>query len=128
LQSFIGSLRRAYGLPFVKFTYVMDAEKILAIQKDIVRVLRNIYDPEIPVSVYELGLIYEVQVSEEGKVDIAMTLTAPTCPIADDIVRDVKEQVAQVPGVTEASVNLTFEPPWGKEMMSEEAKLQLGLL
>lgn len=128
MQSFIGSLRRAYGLPFVKFTYVMDAEKILAIQKDIVRVLRNIYDPEIPVSVYELGLIYEVQVSEEGKVDIAMTLTAPTCPIADDIVRDVKEQVAQVPGVTEASVNLTFEPPWGKEMMSEEAKLQLGLL
>ncbi|MDR1022996.1 MAG: iron-sulfur cluster assembly protein [Prevotellaceae bacterium] len=106
----------------------MDAEKVLAIQKDIVRVLRNIYDPEIPVSVYELGLIYEVQVSDEGKVDIAMTLTAPTCPIADDIVRDVKEQVAQVPGVTDANVNLTFEPPWDKDMMSDEAKLQLGLL
>ncbi|MDR3187762.1 MAG: iron-sulfur cluster assembly protein [Prevotellaceae bacterium] len=106
----------------------MNADKILAIQKDIVRVLRNIYDPEIPVSVYELGLIYEVQVSEEGKVDIAMTLTAPTCPIADDIVRNVQEQVAQVPEVTEATVNLTFDPPWDKDMMSEEAKLQLGLL
>ncbi|MDR1416239.1 MAG: iron-sulfur cluster assembly protein [Prevotellaceae bacterium] len=106
----------------------MDEEKVLAIQKDIVRVLRNIYDPEIPVSVYELGLIYEVQVGEGGKVDIAMTLTAPSCPIADDIVRDVKEQVAQVPGVTESNVNLTFEPPWDKDMMSDEAKLQLGLL
>ncbi|MDR0711471.1 MAG: iron-sulfur cluster assembly protein [Prevotellaceae bacterium] len=106
----------------------MDAEKILAIQKDIVRVLRNIYDPEIPVSVYELGLIYEVQVGEEGNVDITMTLTAPNCPIADDIVRDVKEQVAQAPGVTSANVTLTFEPPWDKDMMSEEAKLQLGLL
>jgi FeS assembly SUF system protein len=106
----------------------MDADKILAIQKDIVRVLRNIYDPEIPVSVYELGLIYDVQVSEEGKVAVTMTLTAPNCPIADDIVRDVRDQVSQAPGVTEATVNLTFDPPWDKEMMSEEAKLQLGLL
>ncbi|MDR3366537.1 MAG: iron-sulfur cluster assembly protein [Prevotellaceae bacterium] len=106
----------------------MDAEKILAIQKDIVRVLRNIYDPEIPVSVYELGLIYEVQVGEQGKVEITMTLTAPNCPIADDIVNNVKEQVAQVPGVAEATVNLTFDPPWDKDMMSEEAQLQLGLL
>ncbi|MDR0414305.1 MAG: iron-sulfur cluster assembly protein [Prevotellaceae bacterium] len=106
----------------------MDTEKILAIQKDIVRVLRNIYDPEIPVSVYELGLIYEVKVGDEGKVDVTMTLTAPNCPIADDIVRSVKEQVAEVPGVTESNVTLTFEPPWDKDMMSEEAKLQLGLL
>ncbi|MDR0688495.1 MAG: iron-sulfur cluster assembly protein [Prevotellaceae bacterium] len=106
----------------------MDAEKILAIQKDIVRVLRSIYDPEIPVSVYELGLIYEVLVGEEGRVDITMTLTAPTCPIADDIVRDVKEQVAQVPGVAESNVTLTFEPPWSKDMMSDEAKLQLGFM
>lgn len=92
------------------------------------RVLRNIYDPEIPVSVYELGLIYEVKVGDEGKVDVTMTLTAPNCPIADDIVRSVKEQVAEVPGVTESNVTLTFEPPWDKDMMSEEAKLQLGLL
>ncbi len=106
----------------------MDSEKILAIQKDIVRVLRNIYDPEIPVSVYELGLIYEVNVSDEGKVEITMTLTAPNCPIADDIVRDVQEQVAQVAGVVEASVNLVFDPPWSKDMMSEEAKLELGFL
>ncbi len=106
----------------------MDSEKILAIQKDIVRVLRNIYDPEIPVSIYELGLIYEVNVADDGKVDITMTLTAPNCPIADDIVRDVQEQVAAVTGVTSANVNLVFDPPWSKDMMSEEAKLELGFL
>lgn len=92
------------------------------------RVLRNIYDPEIPVSIYELGLIYEVNVSEDGKVEITMTLTAPNCPIADDIVRDVQEQVALVTGVTSANVNLVFDPPWSKDMMSEEAKLELGFL
>jgi FeS assembly SUF system protein len=127
LQFLIGSLTECGRLALCK-TYAMDAEKILAIQKDIVRVLRNIYDPEIPVSVYELGLIYEVQVGEQGKVEITMTLTAPNCPIADDIVNNVKEQVAQVPGVAEATVNLTFDPPWDKDMMSEEAQLQLGLL
>ncbi|MDR2937331.1 MAG: iron-sulfur cluster assembly protein [Prevotellaceae bacterium] len=106
----------------------MDSEQILAIQKDIVRVLRNIYDPEIPVSIYELGLIYEVNVSEEGKVVITMTLTAPNCPIADDIVRDVQEQTAAVTGVVSAEVNLVFDPPWTKDMMSEEAKLELGFM
>ncbi len=106
----------------------MNSEQILNIQKDIVRVLRNIYDPEIPVSIYELGLIYEVNVSEDGKVEITMTLTAPNCPIADDIVRDVQEQVALVTGVTSANVNLVFDPPWSKDMMSEEAKLELGFL
>jgi FeS assembly SUF system protein len=106
----------------------MDAEKILAIEKDIIRVLRSIYDPEIPVSVYELGLIYEVQVGSAGEVDITMTLTAPACPIADDIVRDITEQVAQVPGVATSNVKLVFEPPWTQDMMSEEAKLQLGFL
>jgi len=106
----------------------MDTDKIARIQKDVVRVLRNIYDPEIPVSVYELGLIYSVDVDEAGRVDIAMTLTAPSCPIADDIVRDVREQVAQVPDVTSSSVRLVFDPPWTKDMMSEEAKLTLGLL
>jgi FeS assembly SUF system protein len=106
----------------------MDSEKILSIQKDIVRVLRNIYDPEIPVSIYELGLIYEVNVADDGKVEITMTLTAPNCPIADDIVRDVQEQVATVPDVTSASVNLVFDPPWTKDMMSEEAKLELGFM
>ena len=106
----------------------MDSDKILSIQKDIVRVLRNIYDPEIPVSVYELGLIYEVNVGGEGNVDITMTLTAPNCPIADEIVRDVREQVATVSGVASVNVNLVFDPPWTKDMMSEEAKLELGFL
>ncbi len=106
----------------------MDTDNIQRIQKDIVRVLRNIYDPEIPVSVYELGLIYDVSVGEEGSVNVTMTLTAPNCPIADDIVRDVREQVAAVSGVTSCNVTLVFDPPWTKDMMSEEAKLELGLL
>ncbi|MDR3296773.1 MAG: iron-sulfur cluster assembly protein [Prevotellaceae bacterium] len=101
---------------------------VLAIQKEIVHVLRNIYDPEIPVSIYELGLIYDVNVGEDGKVTITMTLTAPNCPIADEIVLNVREHVAQVKGVAEANVNLVFEPEWTKDMMSDEARLQLGFM
>ncbi|MGL4908390.1 MAG: iron-sulfur cluster assembly protein [Bacteroidales bacterium] len=106
----------------------MDTDQIIEVQKDIVRVLRNIYDPEIPVSIYELGLIYKVDVSPEGEVNITMTLTAPNCPIADEIVSDVKTQVAQVPKVTSSEVILVFDPPWDKDMMSDEAKLELGFL
>ncbi|MGL4364105.1 MAG: iron-sulfur cluster assembly protein [Bacteroidales bacterium] len=106
----------------------MDTDKIIEVQKDIVRVLRNIYDPEIPVSIYELGLIYRVDVSPQGEVNITMTLTAPNCPIADEIVSDVKTQVAQVPNVTASEVTLVFDPPWDKDMMSDEAKLELGFL
>ena len=108
--------------------YFLVKMDVLAIQKEIVSVLRSIYDPEIPVSIYELGLIYEVNVSEQGEVDITMTLTAPNCPIADEIVRDVREQVEQVKGVAKTTVNLVFEPAWTKDLMSEEAKLQLGFL
>ncbi|MDR1226102.1 MAG: iron-sulfur cluster assembly protein [Prevotellaceae bacterium] len=106
----------------------MNSEQVLAVQKDIVRVLKNIYDPEIPVSIYELGLIYEINVEESGATKIVMTLTAPNCPIADQIVDDVREQVGNVPGVTSAAVDLVFEPAWNKDMMSDEAKLQLGFL
>ncbi|MDR0418614.1 MAG: iron-sulfur cluster assembly protein [Prevotellaceae bacterium] len=101
---------------------------VLSVQKDIVRVLKNIYDPEIPVSIYELGLIYEINVDEDGKVVVMMTLTAPNCPIADQIVDNVREQVADVKGVILVEVNLVFDPPWSKDLMSEEAKLELGLL
>lgn len=94
----------------------------------IVRVLRNIYDPEIPVNIYDLGLIYEVNVDSEGKVLIVMTLTAPGCPMVDELMMEIHEEVGKVEGVTKVDVKLTFNPPWTKEMMTDEAKLELGFL
>jgi len=94
----------------------------------IVRVLRNIYDPEIPVNIYDLGLIYEVNVDAEGKVLILMTLTAPGCPMVDELMMEIHEEVAKVAGVTKVDVKLTFNPPWNKDMMTDEAKLELGFL
>ncbi len=100
----------------------------LEIEKNIVKALKNVYDPEIPVNIYDLGLIYEIKVGEEGKVEVTMTLTAPNCPMADDLLDDVHNSVKDVPGVTDVTVKLTFEPEWDKDMMSEEAKLELGFL
>jgi FeS assembly SUF system protein len=94
----------------------------------IVRVLRNIYDPEIPVNIYDLGLIYEVNVGEGGKIDILMTLTAPGCPMADELMQEIYEEVGKVEGVTQVNVKLTFNPPWTRDMMTDEAKLELGFL
>ena len=90
--------------------------------------LRQVYDPEIPVNVYDLGLIYDVQADADGQVFIKMTLTAPNCPIADDVVAQVREAVADVPGVKDVEVELVFEPEWTTDRMSEEAKLELGML
>ncbi len=98
------------------------------IESDIVMVLKNIYDPEIPVNIYELGLIYEIDVKDDYSVEVTMTLTAPNCPVADSLVEDVRDQVSTVEGVTKASVNLTFDPPWDQSMLTDEAKLELGLL
>lgn len=92
----------------------------------IVRVLRNIYDPEIPVNIYDLGLIYEVNIDPDGKVLVVMTLTAPGCPMADELIAEIHEKVGEVPGVTGVEVKLTFNPPWNRDMMSDEAKLELG--
>lgn len=100
----------------------------LQLEANIVKVLKSIYDPEIPVNIYDLGLIYEINPKEEQKVEIVMTLTAPNCPIADQILMEVKQRVEEVDGVKEAEINLVFDPPWDKEMMSEEALLELGLL
>ena len=90
--------------------------------------LRTVYDPEIPVNIMELGLVYNIEVKEENVVFVTMTLTAPACPVAGDIVREVEEKVKSVPGVKDAHIQLTFDPPWNKEMMSEEARLELGFL
>lgn len=98
------------------------------LEKDIVRALKQVYDPEIPVNIYDLGLIYELDVNDEGEVNIKMTLTAPNCPMADQLVEDVHEAVADTPGVTNVSIELVFEPEWDKSRMSEEALLELGFL
>jgi FeS assembly SUF system protein len=95
---------------------------------DIVDVLRSIYDPEIPVNIYELGLIYDVQVSTEGDVKILMTLTSPNCPVAESLPEEVKQKAGTVTEVNEVEVEITFEPTWTKDMMSEEAMLELGFL
>ncbi len=101
---------------------------ILAIEADIVIALKTVYDPEIPVNVYDLGLIYEIDVEEDGKTHLKMTLTAPNCPMADQLLQDVNDAVRSVNGVTDLVLNLTFDPPWDKSMMSEEAMLELGFL
>ncbi|MBQ9583121.1 MAG: DUF59 domain-containing protein [Bacteroidales bacterium] len=98
-----------------------------ALEANIVMALRQVYDPEIPVNVYDLGLIYEIAVDDDHQVNIKMTLTAPNCPIADVVVESVAEAVRDVPGVVDVAIELVFEPEWNKDMMSEEARIELGL-
>ncbi len=99
-----------------------------SLQRDVVRALRQVYDPEIPVNIYDLGLIYEIKIDDDHKVSIKMTLTAPNCPLADDLVENVYEAVKDVPGVTDTAIELVFEPVWDKSRMSEEALAELGWL
>lgn len=98
----------------------------MQLEPEIVNVLKTIYDPEIPVNVYDLGLIYELDVDEYNNVDMKMTLTAPNCPIADFMVEEVRSKIANMPETSKVTVELTFEPPWTPDMMSEEARLDLG--
>lgn len=99
-----------------------------ALGENIVSVLKTIYDPEIPVDIYELGLIYDVFVNEDCEVKILMTLTSPNCPVAETLPMEVKEKVSAIDIVKDVEMELTFDPPWDKDMMSEEAKLELGML
>ncbi|MFZ0489140.1 MAG: SUF system Fe-S cluster assembly protein [Salegentibacter sp.] len=94
----------------------------------IVKVLKTVYDPEIPVDIYELGLIYDVMVSTDSEVKILMTLTTPNCPVAESLPQEVEEKVKSLDMVKDAEVEITFDPPWSQDLMSEEAKLELGLL
>ena len=103
----------------------IDTEKL---GDDIVRVLKTIYDPEIPVDIYELGLIYDVFVNENSEVKILMTLTSPNCPVAESLPQEVQEKVKSIDDVKDCEVEMTFDPPWNKDIMSEEAKLELGML
>ena len=94
----------------------------------VIDAIKQVYDPEIPVNIFELGLIYEVRISEDGKVDVTMTLTAPSCPAAGMLPGEVEEKIRTVPGVTDVTVDITFDPPWDQSMMSEEARLELGFM
>ena len=106
----------------------MDNETRIAIEERIIDMLKTVYDHEIPVNVYDLGLIYKIDVQDDAEVVIDMPLTAPNCPAADFIMEDIRQKVESVEGVKGAQVNLVFEPEWDKDMMTEEAKLELGFL
>jgi FeS assembly SUF system protein len=96
------------------------------IKQQVIAAIQTVYDPEIPINIWEVGLIYEVNVDDDGKAHILMTLTSPNCPVAESLPSDVKEAVTAVEGVTEAEVEITWDPPWDPEMMSEAAQLELG--
>ena len=103
-------------------------KSIEILERDVIDMIRTCYDPEIPVNIYELGLIYGVTINEERDVHVMMTLTSPSCPVAETLPPDVEQKIASVEGVKSAKVEITFEPPWEQSMMSEEAKLELGFL
>ena len=102
--------------------------EFLQTEEKIVTMLKTVYDPEIPVNIYDLGLIYKVDIDDERNVRIDMTLTAPNCPAADFILEDVRQKIESIDGVKSVEVNLVFEPEWDRDMMTEEAKLELGML
>ncbi len=106
----------------------MGNNNLLQPEAEIVHILKKIYDPEIPVNIYDLGLIYAIDIDEEDIVEITMTLTSPNCPMADDLLMQVKNNIAAMEGIKNVNINLVFDPPWDKSMMSDEALLELGLL
>ncbi len=106
----------------------MNDDQMQSLGEQAVDVLRTIFDPEIPVDIYELGLIYDVQVSEDADIHILMTLTSPNCPVAETLPVEVQEKVRSLPDAKEVEVEITFDPPWTKDMMSEAARLELGML
>lgn len=105
---------------------IMTQEEKTLLEERIVDVLKTVYDPEIPVNIYDLGMIYKIDVQDDGSLDMDMTFTAPNCPAADFILEDVRTKVESVEGITSANVNLVFEPAWDQNMMSEEARVELG--
>ena len=105
----------------------VDSNYVRPLRERVVDMLKTCYDPEIPVDIYELGLIYEIRIDEGNDVNIKMTLTSPACPVAETLPVDVEQKLKGIPDVNNAKVEITFDPPWEKEMMSEEAKLELGM-
>ena len=99
-----------------------------ALEEKIIEQIKQIYDPEIPVNIYDIGLIYEIRIEENGKVYILMTLTTPNCPVAESLPAEVRQKISEVEGVGEVDLDLTFDPAWTQDMLTEEAKLELGLI
>lgn len=104
-----------------------DAKALAPLYTDVIKALKQVYDPEIPVNIYDLGLIYELVINKDHDVAIKMTFTAPNCPMADEVMAEVKTSVEDVPGIKSCNIELVFEPVWDKSMLSEEARLDLGL-
>lgn len=128
-----GNLNAGFGkvMIYAKICYLctrMTLEEKTKTEEEIVNMLKTVFDPEIPIDIYSLGLIYKIDLDDEGKLDIDMTLTAPTCPAGDFIVEDARIKLESVPGVKNVVINIVFEPEWNKDMMSDEAKLELGFL
>ena len=109
-------------------TVCTSMNEFLETEEQILKMLKTVFDPEIPVNVYDLGLIYGIDIKDDGLCEITMTLTAPSCPAGDFIVEDIRQKVGSVEGIKDVNVNIVFEPEWSKDMMSEEAKLELGFL
>jgi len=107
---------------------VQEFDDNISLGEQIVNVLKGIYDPEIPVDIYELGLVYDVMVNEDMDVKILMTLTSPNCPVAESLPQEVEQKVRAIDVVKSVEIELTFDPPWSRDLMSEEAKLELGML
>jgi|TARA_B110000914_G_scaffold57394_1_gene49835 FeS assembly SUF system protein len=107
---------------------MITSKEIEVLGEEIIKIISGIYDPEIPVNIYELGLIYDVKISDQGDVKIEMTLTSPNCPVAESLPAEVEEKVKSIEKINEVKVNIVFDPAWTKEMMSEEARLELGML
>ena len=106
----------------------MDSEKKLALEEKVVAMLRTVFDPEIPVSIYDLGLVYKIDIDDDANLTVDMTLTAPSCPAADFLIDDARIKLESIEGLNSVAINLVFEPEWNQDMMSEEAKFELGFL
>ena len=120
--------RRGEEEKIINIEIMAEENDFLMKEAQILKALKTVFDPEIPVNVYDLGLIYEIAIDENKVARITMTLTAPNCPMADDLIADVRNMVGSITGVKDVDITLTFDPPWDKSMMSEEAKLELGFL
>ncbi|MBE0641968.1 MAG: SUF system Fe-S cluster assembly protein [Bacteroidales bacterium] len=103
-------------------------EKKIILENEIIRALKEIYDPEVPVNIYELGLVYGISIDDDFRAEVTMTLTTPNCPVAESLPIEVKEKVSAIEGISDAHVEITFDPPWTMELLSDEARLELGLL
>lgn len=106
----------------------MTPEKRLELEEKVVEMLRTVFDPEVPVDIYSLGLVYKIDINDDGDLTVDMTMTAPNCPMADFIVDDARYKLESIEGIKSVTINIVFEPEWNKDMMSEEAKLELGFL